>query len=179
MSNRIKIFLAVLIVLLAAGSRLLAHPWNFTPIAAMSLFAGCYLNKRWAIILPLGAMLIGDYFIGFYGWPVMVSVYGGLILIFFIGRFLARHKNVLAIAGSSLAGSLIFFLITNFSVWAFFSWYPHTFVGLLNCYTLAIPFFKNTLAGDLIYTATLFGVYELAVAVAKNQLIVKEEKIAS
>ncbi len=172
MSNRTKILIAVIIILLAAGSKLVKHPWNFTPVVAMSIFAGCYLQKRWAIILPLGAMLASDYFIGFYDWPVMASVYLSIVLAFAIGWFLKKRLKWYSVVGASLISSLVFFLLTNFAVWAFFSWYPHTWLGLVNCFTLALPFFRNTVAGDLIYTGLFFGLYEFILAWSAKKIFV-------
>lgn len=162
MSTRTKILIAIAIIALAAASRLVKHPFNFTPMAAMAIFAGCYLRKKWGIVLPLGAMLVSDYFIGFYDWQVMVSVYLSMALAFAIGWVLYRHKKWYNVIFAALGSSVIFFVITNFAVWAFFDWYPHTWQGLVADYTLALPFFRNTLAGDLFYSGVLFGVYELA-----------------
>ena len=176
MSNKTKFILAAVIVILAAASRLVEHPFNFTPIIAMSIFAGCYLKKYWAIFLPLAAMLTSDYFIGFYDWQVMASVYFSIALAFASGWYLQQHFKWQNIIFASLASSIVFFLITNFAVWAFFNWYPHTWQGLANCFTLAIPFFRNSLAGDLIYTGVLFGAYEFILAWS-NKLATKVEKI--
>lgn len=162
MNQRTKIFIAALIVVLAAASRLVKHPFNFTPIVAMAIFGGYYLKNRLAVILPLVAMVISDYFIGFYDWQVMASVYVSILLAFVIGKY-ASNKKWFFIPLSSLVSSIIFFLITNFAVWAFFDWYPHTWSGLIQNFTLALPFFRNTLAGDLVYTGLFFGLYEMAV----------------
>lgn len=150
------------IIILAAASRLVHHPFNFTPMAAMALFAGCYLRKSWAIILPLGAMLVSDYFIGFYDWQVMASVYVSFILAFYIGWFLQSHKSWYGVIAAAVVSSVVFFLFTNFAVWAFFPWYPHTWAGLVSCFTLALPFFRNTLLGDAVYSGALFGLFEAA-----------------
>lgn len=176
MSKKSKIVFAVLLILLAAASRLVKHPFNFTPIIAMSLFAGCYLKKYWAALLPLAAMIVSDYFIGFYDWQVMASVYLGIALAFFIGRILANYKKWYNVIAASLISSLSFFIITNFAVWAFFNWYPHSWQGLLNCFVLAVPFFRNSLAGDLIYTGALFGFYELAIWFVARRAIVPATK---
>ena len=146
--------------MLAAASRLVKHPFNFTPVVAMSIFSGCYLRKRWGLVLPLGAMLVSDYFIGFYNWQVMVSVYLSIALAFGIGWRLKKRKRWLNIALASILSSVIFFVITNFAVWTFFNWYPHTLPGLLSCFTLALPFFRNSFIGDLAYTGIFFGIYE-------------------
>lgn len=85
-----------------------------------------------------------------------------LKLIALIGLWLKKHKRVGFILGSSLFSSILFFIITNFGVWAPSSnWYPHTLNGLIECYTLAVPFFRNTILGDLGYTVILFGGFEL------------------
>ena len=173
MSKR-SIFLIVLIIIgLAAASRLVKHPFNFTPIAAMALFSGAYLKNRWGILLPLAAMFISDFFIGFYDWQVMASVYVSLALVFLIGRYLNKRIKWQNIFLASLVSSLTFFIITNFAVWAFFPWYPHTFAGLLSCFTMALPFFKNTLAGDVIYSAALFGAFEFALRYAQSKKLNK------
>ena len=118
MSKKSKIIFVILVILLAAASRLIKHPYNFTPIIAMSLFAGCYLRRRWAIILPLGAMLVSDYFIGFYDWQVMLSVYVSIALVFGIGWILKKYKKWYNITLSALISSLAFFslLILRFGL---------------------------------------------------------------
>lgn len=173
MSNRTKILIAVIIILLAAASRLVRHPFNFTPVAAMALFGGCYLRKWWAAALPLGAMLISDYFIGFYDWQVMVAVYLSIVLAFAIGWCLNKHLKWYNVVLASLASSIIFFVITNFAVWAFFDWYPHTWQGLISNYTMALPFFRNTVAGDLVYGVLFFGAYEFVLAWSGKDLKVQ------
>lgn len=161
MSQKTKIFIAIAVIILAAASRLVKHPFNFTPIVAMSIFAGYYLKNKWGAALPLGAMIVSDYFIGFYDWQVMASVYLSIFLAFVIGWQISRKKWYYAPA-AAIVSSVLFFLITNFAVWAFFDWYPHTWQGLATNFTLALPFFRNSLAGDLVYTTALFGLFELA-----------------
>ena len=175
MSTRTKIVITVLIIASAAASRLVKHPFNFTPVAAMAIFAGCYLHKKWGVLLPLAAMFISDYFIGFYNWQVMASVYASIVLVFAIGWLLNKYKTWYNIIFASLISSVIFFVITNFAVWFFFSWYPHTWTGLVSCFTLALPFFRNTLAGDLTYAVLFFGAYELALAFLDKKEIIKHE----
>ncbi|MDD5589870.1 MAG: hypothetical protein PHQ47_01715 [Candidatus Portnoybacteria bacterium] len=174
MSTRTKIFSVIAIILLAASSRLVEHPFNFTPIAAMALFAGCYLRAKWGVLIPLAAMAIGDYFIGFYEWQVMASVYFGITAAYLIGWVLSKRVRWYNVAFSSLVSSIVFFLLTNFSVWAFFSWYPHTWAGLVNCFTLALPFFRNTIAGDLVYSVVLFGAFELVMVLAARKKLATE-----
>ena len=139
--------------------RLLPHMPNFTPIAAMALFGGVYLNKKYAFFIPLAAMFVSDIFLGFH--PAMPYVYGSFILTGIIGFWLKNHKSTKNIICSSLISSILFFLITNFGVWAG-GWYPHNLNGLVESYAMGIPFFKNTVLGDLLYTGVFFGAYELA-----------------
>ena len=145
----------------AVLSRLLPHPPNIAPITALALFGGVYLDKKHTFIVPLAALLISDYFIGFYSG--FVWVYASFVAIGFIGLWLRSHRGIGATIGASLVGSLLFFVVTNFGVWAGVpSMYPHTAAGLLECYAAAIPLFRNTLFGDLIYVGVMFGVFELA-----------------
>lgn len=169
MSKKTKIIIAILIILLAAISRLIKHPFNFTPIIAMSLFAGCYMNKKYLVLLPILAMVVSDYFIGFYDWQVMASVYLAIALVFAIGWILKKHKKWQNVALSAIISSLLFFVITNLAVWAFFDWYPHTWQGFVNCFTLAIPFFRNSLIGDVFYVGIFFGLYELILVLANKK----------
>ncbi|MEI6144429.1 MAG: DUF6580 family putative transport protein [Candidatus Berkelbacteria bacterium] len=147
----------------------LPHIPNFAPIAAIALFGGVYLNKKYALIVPIAAMLIADYFIGFYNPYILASVYGSFLLIGLIGLWLRNHKTLPNVIGGSLAGSILFFLITNFAMWVIpHSIYPHTLQGITNCYVLALPFFRNTIAGDLFYVGTFFGLMELSILLARN-----------
>ena len=141
--------------------RLIPHLWNAAPIAAIALFAGVYLGRNYAIILPVAAMLIGDLFIGFYEWPLALTVYGCFMLTGLIGYTVSRHKNIATVALGSLSGSVIFFLTTNWAVWQFSSWYTRDLAGLAQCYVYALPFFRNTMIGDLFYVGVLFGTCEL------------------
>lgn len=160
---------AVTIVILGVFSRLLPHPPNFSPITALALFGGAYLPKKFAF-LPLLALFISDFFIGFYGTD-MLYVYGSFTLVGLIGLWLKNNKKPTLVLGSTLFSSVLFFLITNFGVWAPpNNWYPHTFAGLMQSYTLAIPFFRNTLLGDLVWTISLFGGYELVQILGKKYL---------
>ncbi len=148
------------LILVAAASRLLPHPPNFTPIAAIALFAGaCFGAKRWAFAAPLAAMVLSDLVIGLH--PLLPIVYGSFAMIVCIGFCLRTQRRLMPIAGAALASSLLFFIVTNFGVWALGSFYPKTAQGLLACYVAAIPFFWNTLLGDAVYTVALFGGFRL------------------
>ena len=151
---------ALTVIILAVILRLLPHPPNFAPISAMALFGGVYLSKRYALIVPFIALFVSDIFLGFHS--TMVFVYGSFILTGLIGVSLKNHKKPGYILGASLLSSILFFLITNFGVWLVTDFYPHNFAGLIQSYTEAIPFFRNTVLGDLFYTAVFFGGFELA-----------------
>lgn len=144
------------VILLAAASRLSPHPPNFTPIGAIALFGGAHFRERWlAFVVPLAAMVLSDVIIG---WHRLVPlVYGSFVLTVVIGMWLRERKTLLPITGAALASSVLFFVLTNFGVWALGSMYPRTLAGLVGAYAAAIPFFRNTAAGDLFYTAVLFG----------------------
>jgi hypothetical protein len=151
----------MLFILIGAASRLFLHPPNFTPIAAMALFGGVYLNRKSALVFPLLALFFSDIFIGFAPLDTAISVYGSFLLVGLIGRWLREHRSPLNIIKASFLSSILFFLITNFSVWVFWNLYPKTLPGLLEDYMMALPFFRNTLMGDLFYTGVFFGGYEL------------------
>ncbi|MCX6796230.1 MAG: hypothetical protein NTW06_01905 [Candidatus Falkowbacteria bacterium] len=161
MSNRNDIVIFIALVLIAVLGRLLPHPANLTPVGAIALFGGYYFKKQSKIILPLLAMFISDCCLGFYDLKLMLIVYFCIFLNAILGSFLANRKLLGKAAGFSVLGSIIFFTVTNFGVWAFSSWYPHTAIGLAYCYYLGLPFFRNTLLGDLFFTLSIFSVYQL------------------
>ncbi len=171
MTKQTKLIVSVILISLGVVCRLLPHLWNFAPIAAITLFAGFYLGWRYAIILPLLAMTIGDFFIGFYDWKLMLVVYGSFALIGLAAGWLKKYKSLETVAASSILASVIFFLATNWAVWQFSPWYAKSLSGLINCYTLALPFFRNTMLGDLFYTAVLFGAYEAVIILAKQKVL--------
>jgi len=148
-------------ILAAAALRLVPHPFNFTPVGAMALFSGAYLGRRaLAFVAPLGALLLSDLVLGFYHG--MATVYVSTALIAVLGMVALQHRSALRVGASAIAGSLLFFVLTNFGMWWFSGFYPHTLAGIEACYIAAIPFFQNTLAGDLFYAGLLFGGFALA-----------------
>lgn len=162
---RLKFVLAL--IGLAALSRLLPHPFNFTPIGAMALFAGTYIsNKKHAFLLPVLTLLASDILLqlvngsGFY--RDMIFVYGSFALITGIGFLLRGREQRQTIMVASLVSSIAFFLITNFGTWLMWDIYPKTGAGLISCYIAGIPFFKGTIMGDLFYNLALFGSFALA-----------------
>ena len=180
-------YLVILAVLIAMGvaGRLLPHPPNFTPMAAIALFAGFIFMKRYmAIVAVVAAMLLTDYFAFGYLSPdwfaskSMIVVYLALLFPIVFRGFLQKKLGVLRIAGAALASSTVFFVATNFAVWAFSPMYEKTFAGLVLCYTMAIPFFQNTIAGDMMWSGVIFGSYaalrhfsKLRVLTEKNDVL--------
>ncbi len=154
-----------LYVLAAIVTRLLPHPWNATPMAAMFLFGGAtFRTRREGLLVPLAALMISDYAVvhllyhGQHRWFSPVT-WASFLLIGVIGWTLRDKISFSRVAAAALASSVSFFLITNFPPWAAGTLYPKTFGGLVTCYVAALPFFRNTLLGDLFYTAVMFGSY--------------------
>jgi hypothetical protein len=148
------------LVLAAAASRLVPHPWNLTSIAALALFGGAYFqDRRLAFAIPLGALFLSDLALGLYSG--MAAVYVSFALIVGLGLWLRSRRQPALIAGAAVAGSVLFFIVTNFGVWASGHLYAKTWGGLVACYTAALPFFRNSLEGDLLYTLILFGGFAL------------------
>ena len=178
------VILAVLIALGVAG-RLLPHPPNFTPMAAIALFAGfIFMKKYMAVVAVVAVMLLTDYFAFGYLSPdwfaskSMMVVYLALLFPIVFKGFLQKKLGVLRIAGAALASSTVFFVATNFAVWAFSPMYEKTWAGLVLCYTMAIPFFQNTIAGDIMWSGIVFGSYfalrhfsKLRVLTEKNDVL--------
>jgi hypothetical protein len=171
-----------LMILAAAMARLAPHPPNLTPIGAMALFGGaCFLNRKAAYLLPIGAMLLSDLVLGFthYGlWRLVAIqpvVYACILASTAIGRLIADRRSIWQVGGAVLAGSLLFFVVTNFAAWIAWHGYPMTASGLAECYRAGIPYFRNTLAGDAAFTGILFG----GLAILENRLAWMREKPAS
>ena len=159
-ANRARLLVLLSAILAAAALRLVPHPPNFAPIGAMALFSGAYLDRRaLAFVAPFAALALSDAILGFY--PEVLFVYLSVAAIVMIGWVVARRKTALRIGGAALASSVIFYLVTNFGVWLLMDYYPKTAAGLLASYVAAIPFFQNTVAGDLFYAALLFGGFAL------------------
>ena len=175
----LEFIVALFFVLIGVGFRLVPHAPNFAPIAAIALFGGVYFSKKIAVIIPVSAMLISDIFLGFYDLKLMAFVYGSFILCAVLGFWLKNHKKWHTVAGTAVLSSVLFFIITNFAVWAFSPWYAKTFSGIIQCYIMALPFFRNSLLGDIFYGFVFFGSYELAEVWIKNRFKATEQSIVS
>lgn len=140
---------------LAAAARLIPHPWNFTPLVALALYAGARSPKlRAGVGVTLAAFLLSDAILGFH--KGMWFVYGAAMIPVLLGSLLRGRESVGTVVAAGLLSNLSFFAITNFMVWTG-SMYPHTMAGLSACFTAAIPFYGNQLMGDALFVAVLFG----------------------
>lgn len=156
-----RLIVLVMVILAAAAMRLFPHPPNVSPMTAMAIFGGAYFtDKRLAFLVPLGAMFLSDFFLGFH--RLLPLVYGCFMVNVMLGVWVNQRRSVLTVVSASFTGSILFFVITNFGVWAFESLYPRTLDGLTTCFAAAVPFFRNALFGDLGYTLILFGGFSAA-----------------
>jgi hypothetical protein len=158
MNARILVLISAIVA--AAALRLVPHPPNFSPIDAMALFSGAYLGRRaLAFAAPLAALLLSDLVLGFYSgmWVQYLTV----ALVVLLSWLALKRVSPLRIGVAAGASSVLFFLVTNLGVWLLSGMYPQTLPGLGACYVAAIPFFQNTLAGDLFYSGLLFGGFAL------------------
>ena len=162
--------------------RLVPHPPHVSSVAALALFAGCYLSVWQGAALTFGAMafsdVLGHYFelpsMGFYDRNTMLAVYGSMIAATAIGRALRGRVNPLTVPVAAVASTVLFFLVTNFVCWLDpLMAYPQTAVGLAQCYAAGLMFLGDTnpvlnlLLGNLFFSATFFGLYRLSTANAK------------
>lgn len=153
-----KILYPLLVIAIATTIRLLPHPPNFSPIAAMALFGGVYFSKKYALIIPIMALFVSDIFLGFHS--TIPFVYGSFLITGLIGLWLKKHRDFKSVVIGTLLSSVLFFLITNFGVWLVGSLYQKNITGLIQSYVMAIPFFRYTIVGDLFYTGIFFGSYQ-------------------
>jgi hypothetical protein len=173
--------LQVIIIIGAIFLRLVPHIPNFTPVSALAIFGGTYLDKKFAIAMPLMVMAVSDYLLLYINpnginlstiHPIAamfhtttIYVWGSIGISSLIGLWLSNHNKPTYIVGASIVSSLQFYLITNFGVWAG-GMYSRDVYGLIESYIMGIPFFRWTLLGDLFYTLMFFGTFVLATRVA-------------
>ena len=175
-TNVRDILVGAVLIAIAVFSRVVLHLPNFAALAAVGLFAGFYFKGNIAFLVPLLSVFISDLFIGFYDLGVMVFVYAGWLVPVFIGRSTLAVKGInawmdkiLTVGGKALAVSAVFYLISNLGVWLFSGMYQPTFAGLIECYVLAVPFFRATILGDLAFSGLLFGAFYLLSAFSEDK----------
>ena len=176
-TNHARLFALLSAIAAAAALRLVPHPPNFSPIDAMALFSGAYLGRRLlAFVAPLAALLLSDLVLGFYAgmWVQYLTV----ALVVLIGWGAMNRVSLVRVAGAAVASSVLFFLVTNFGTWALSGIYPLTVSGLAACYVAAIPFFQNTVAGDLFFSGLLFGGFALSERVVPALQLSREPRPA-
>ncbi len=162
MSSESQAHRAIIYALLGVGiiARLIPHPWNATPVMAIALFGGAHLSKRLSLLVPFLIIAISDFIIG---WHATIPfTWSALLLTSVIGWWVRRRASGTRIVTGALAGAALFFVLSNFGVWITQQLYPRTAAGLWECYVAAIPFFRATVLGDLVFTTVLFGGYALA-----------------
>ena len=162
----------VLAIAVAALTRLLPHPPNFSPVMALALFSGAALRDwRLALLVPLAAMLLADLWLGFHA--TMAFVYLGMALGVAAGRWLGPRRRPLPLLAAGISGASLFFLVSNAGVWLTQDIYPATGAGLAACYLAALPFFHQTLFATLVYGALLFGMERwLAIRSARDAALI-------
>ncbi len=165
-----------LIVLVAAMSRLLPHPPNVTAVGAMALFGGAYFSQRWqSYVVPFMALWLSDLILNNVVYKAFnptftlmsahsVWSYIAFMLVVFLGTVMLKKVKVTTVLTTSLASSLLFYLITNFGAWYAdpFGMYSRGIDGLSASYVMGLPYLMNTIVGDLVWCAVLFGGFELA-----------------
>lgn len=156
--NHQEIILPLVIIVFGTLMRLVPHMPNFAPVAAIALFGGLYLDKKYALLIPIIIMMISDYFLGFH--DTILFVYVSFLIAGLLGIWARREKSFSRILMITLLSSVLFFVITNVGVWLMGDMYPKNEGGLIQAFIMAIPFFRNTIMGDLLYTMTFILMYE-------------------
>ena len=177
-----NLLLIVLFIAIIFFGRIFPHPYNFTPLIAVTLLSSYSLsNKFLAISIPLVGFWLSDLFINNYIYAgffadfivfntVMIWTYGAIILVALMGSSFLNKISMGKVVLANLSGSTIFYLISNFGIWAFSPMYAKTLAGVVQCYSLALPFYGTSLMGDLVYSALLFGAYQLVFSKTPNFL---------
>lgn len=158
--NRTLVYLAIALVIFGVVTRLVPHPANLAPVGAIALFGGAVLPRKLGWWLPLAIMIVSDMVLGFYHGIAFTWV--GFLLVGLFGMTLRGQNSWLRVPLGALGAAVIFFTVSNFGVWAQGQMYSHTWAGLVLCYEMALPFFRNTFLGDLLYSTLLFGLYAFA-----------------
>jgi len=154
--KNITIFLISILIL--SQFRLIDHPWNFTPVIAFGILSGYYLkNIFYAYSLIIISMVLGDLIIGFH--YLIFFTYMGLLFSVIIGKYI-KQLRLAQIFLSSITSAIVFFIISNLGVWLLSGFYEINFQGLLDCYTAAIPFFRNTLISTIVYVFVLKWIFD-------------------
>lgn len=157
----------LILIFIGVLSRLAPHPANMTAVGALAIFSGSRYSRIKGIVVTAGAMFISDLVLGFHS--VMWATYGSLACSVLLANYFLRKRTVAGIAGITLLSSVVFYIVTNFAVWAVpGSIYPKSLSGLFESYIMAIPFFRNSIFGDIFYSGVFFSAYELIVSLRRK-----------
>ncbi len=158
--NSFHFSVVFMMILSGSLSRLIPHAPNFTAVGAMALFAGATLGlSLWAFLIPMTTLALTDLVFGLH--PTMIYVYGAFSLVTLLGALTLKKRSGARLVGITLLSSLLFFFVTNFGVWAAGGFYAPNFSGLMESFTMGIPFLKNQIFGDITYSVLMFAGYEL------------------
>jgi hypothetical protein len=179
--NNQKLFTAIILILIAGATRFISIPGigqfqNFTAIGGLAIFSSAYFKPYYkAVLITFLAYFLSDILLNLYVYKMDTAVYGGsfiqygaMALVAIIGYFANKKPTLLTIFSSSMLGSILFFVITNFGVWASGTMYTKDFAGLLTCYTAGIPFFTNFSVSTVLSAGIMYYIY---IAVAQRRPI--------
>jgi Family of unknown function (DUF6580) len=156
------------LVALAVAVRLVSETPNFNAVTAAALFAGFYFrNRLTALCVPLLAMSVSDVFLGGYAMGMMAAVYLSLMVPIAWRGILRRRLSPLSVGSGAMCATLAHYLLSNGAVW--YAWYPHSWQGVVECYTVALPFLANSISSNVLFSAGFFGLYALAVQLGSQQ----------
>lgn len=174
MAKQYRLNLGVILFLIAVSvlMRFAPHMANYSPVLGMAIFAGyAFVDKKLALFVPLVAIFMSDWVLGFYDG--ISFVYLGYVFAIALGAYLPSRKLV-PITLSAVGAAVAFFIYSNLGVWFFTNMYPHTWAGLVDCYVMALPFFRGTLLSTLVSTGALFGVYSAFKRLSQSSQVVKQ-----
>ncbi|AFM14328.1 DUF6580 family putative transport protein [Turneriella parva] len=164
-----NLFIATGLILAVAITRFLPHPPNFSPVMAVALFGSAvFANRYIGFTVALLAMVVSDFFLGMHS--TLPFVYASMLLAAFLGNLLRENRSVLRIVAITMAGSVLFFVVTNLGVFIMQDLYAKNLQGLGECFAMALPFFQNSLAGDMVFTAVLFSMHHIFVTAPERRL---------
>ena len=153
-------FIALALIGLGVFFRVIPHPDNFTPTVAIALFSGAVLPAALAFTVPLLIMMASDLFIGLH--PLFWLVWVSFAMVSCVGAFIREKEGLIPVGLAALGSSILFFIVSNLGVFFFERMYPKSFAGLAECFVMALPFFRNSLIGDLFYSVVLFSLFAAA-----------------
>ncbi len=166
--------LAIGLIVLGVVARLLPHPPNVTPFVGLALFAGARIMGGWSVALPVAAIVVSDLIIGLH--DVVAFTWLGVALVAMLGWRLQIERSTRRVAAMSVAASTLFFIVSNFGVWLMGeggTMYAKTLTGLVSCYVAALPFYRNALVGDLVYTLAVFALYDYCLDRSLSRSVVR------